>query len=419
MNWRLVLIKLIGGVWLVACATSVPSPTPVTLEPYPVSTVSITAAYPAPTEIVVVTAPPLVTANTNQVYLPVITLGQAQPTVTPVPPTAAPAGPTATPTPLWPEAINSLTASKLGLHALGPSDPYIMELVRRARPRVIKSVGDIGWLSEVKAVSPETVTIGRIPAWEQDHWIETADPRQLAQDIVSKQLEQYRLNPGVDYWEGWNEFVAETPSRMQWFAAFEAERACQMQANGFKAAVGGFSTGVPEFDLMDDFLPALEAAKRCGGIFQLHEYNSPAMDCGVSTGIATIPGAPALNVPAGPLTLRYRYWYESLLKPRGWGDLPLVISETGIDKVNSPCEGQLGGTWRDFGDYWAERGLGEDVRQAYVNTLAWYDAQMRQDAYVIGATIFTAGAVNSDNIWRPYDLHDVMVPLAFYLVSQR
>jgi hypothetical protein len=329
------------------------------------------------------------------------------------------AEPTATPAPLWPEAINSLTASKLGIHALGTGDSYVMEVVRRARPRVIKSVGDLGWLTEVKAVSPETVTIGRIPSWEQDHWIETTDPRQLAQDIVSKQLEQYRLNPGVDYWEGWNEFVAETPSRMQWFAAFEAERACQMQANGFRAAVGGFSTGVPEYALMDDFLPALEAAKRCGGIFHLHEYNAPAMDCGVVTGVPAIPGAPALSIPAGPLTLRYRYWYEGFLKPRGWGDLPLVISEAGIDLVGTPCDNQPRGTWRVYGNYWAGRGLGDDVRQAYVNTLAWYDAQLRQDAYVIGATIFTAGASNPNDGWYDHDIHDVMIPLAFYLTSQQ
>ncbi|MGQ0601698.1 MAG: hypothetical protein ACT4QE_08390, partial [Anaerolineales bacterium] len=58
-----------------------------------------------------------------------------------------------------------------------------------------------------------------------------------------------------------------------------------------------------------DFLPALEAARRCGGIFHLHEYNAPTLACGVSTGQSNIiPGAPALTVPAGPLTLRYRFW---------------------------------------------------------------------------------------------------------------
>lgn len=404
---------------LVACTQTVSQPTSaVTDVPYPIQT-SVEVTSPPNPSTPTASAGTAVPLTAEQVFLPLIGLGALPPTLTPLPPTAAPAAPTAMPTSVWPEAINSLTASKLGIHALGTGDPYIMEVVRRARPRVLKSVGDYGWLSEVKAVSPETVTIGRIFGWEQDHWIETADPRQLAQDIVTKQLEQYRLNPGVDYWEGWNEFVAETPARMQWFAAFEAERACQMQANGFKAAVGGFSTGVPEFDLMDDFLPALEAAKRCGGIFHLHEYSAPTMDCGVVSGIPAIPGAPVLSVPAGPLALRYRVWYEVFLKPRGWGDLPLVISEAGIDKVSTPCDGQPGGTWRDFGGYWAARGLGDDMSRAYVNTLAWYDAQLRQDGYVIGATIFTAGVRDPENSWYAYDIHDVMIPLAFYLTSQR
>lgn len=346
-----------------------------------------------------------------ELHLPLI--AQVIPTPTSPPPTEAPP-----PTPAWPEPRAGLTNSKISLHALGPSDPYIMELVRRAKPRVVKSVGDFGWLAEVKAVSPETVTVGRVSGWENEAWIETVDPGALAEKIVADQLETYRLNPGVDYWEGWNEFVPVTPERMRWFAQVEAARACLMQAHGLRAAVGGFSTGVPEYDLMDDFLPALEAAQRCGGIFQLHEYNAPTLDCGVATGVPNIiAGAPALSVPAGPLTLRYRFWYEGLLKPRGLGDVRLVISEFGIDFINQPCDGREKGTWKTYQDWWVQRGLGQDGPQAYVNQMAWYDAQIRQDVYVIGATVFTAGAVSAGS-WNAHDVHDVIIPLTYYLVSQ-
>ncbi|MGH2523063.1 MAG: hypothetical protein ACRDH2_11220, partial [Anaerolineales bacterium] len=181
--------------------------------------------------------------------------------------------------------------------------------------------------------------------------------------------------------------------------------------------------GVPEYAEMGLFLPALEAAHRCGGLFTLHEYNSPTMACGVSNGVTgIIPGAPGLNVPAGYHTLRYRFWYEGYLKPRGLGDLPLVISEIGIaagpeggacDDPGSPY------SWKGYQDWWVQQGLGPDGPQAYVNTLAWYDAELRKDPYVIGATIFTAGAADPANGWNSFDVHDLLIPLAYYAVEQQ
>jgi hypothetical protein len=349
-------------------------------------------------------------------YLPFVTLAEA----TPEPVAAAPPTPEPEPTLAWPDPVAGLSASKLGLHALNRGEPRLMELVRRVKPRVIKAVGDYGWLAEVKAVSPEIVTIGRI-AQEQPEWINTTNPVVAGQAYVELNLEQYRANPFVDYWEGWNEFVPVDSARMRWFAQFEAARACRMQELGLRAAVGGFSVGVPEYALMGDFLPALEAARRCGGIFHLHEYNAPTFECLVTTGVpGIIPGAPALNVPAGPFSLRYRFWYEGWLKPRGLGDLPLVISELGIDGVSrGACNGPVEIGWKPYRDWWVQQGLAADGDQAHLKALAWYDEQMRRDAYVLGATIFTAGAANPANEWHPFDLRDMLVPLAYYLAGQR
>ena len=77
-----------------------------------------------------------------------------------------------------------------------------MEFVRRAQPAVMKSVDDLGFLAEVKAVSPRTITIGRISIDSQDY---SGNPEEAAQRFVAENLEKYRLNPAVDYWEGWNE----------------------------------------------------------------------------------------------------------------------------------------------------------------------------------------------------------------------
>jgi hypothetical protein len=339
---------------------------------------------------------------------------------TPPPRQPEPFVPLATYPGAWPAARNSLASSKISLHTVGPSEPGIMELVRRGKPRLIKAVGDYGWMHEVKAVSAEIVTLGRI-LLQQENWILARDPVEAADEYVQTNLREYQLNPWVDYWEGWNEFVPINAERMRWFAEFEAARACQMQALGFRAAVGGFSTGVPEYDLMDDFLPALEAAHRCGGLFHLHEYGSPTFNCLVQSNIpGLIPGAPALRVPAGPLTFRYRFWYEGHLKPAGLGDLPLVISELGIDGVlPSPACDDPGGTgWKGYTDWWVARGHGATGPQAYVNWLAWYDSELQHDYYVLGAAVFTTGATDAANGWYPFDLHDVLIPLTHYLTQR-
>jgi hypothetical protein len=323
------------------------------------------------------------------------------------------------PTPIpWPEAVDSPGLSKLSVHVISTSDPYIMEFVRRAKPRLIKSVGDVGWLAEVKQISPQTITVGRLLG-QDENWVETVDPTLAAEAYVTQRLEQYRLNPFVDYWEGWNEFVPVTDGRWRWYAQFEASRACLMQSYGLRAAVGGFAYGNPEYHQMALFLPALEAAHRCGGMFTLHEGVPPSLTaCGApSVGIpGLIPDAPALNVAATPRALRYRFWYEGYLKPRGLGDLPLVISELAV----APDCGIPGGdAWRDYEGYWVSTGVGPTGPQAYLNLLTWYDRQIREDPYVVGATIFTAGATDPGNQWYLWDLHDVMIPLAHYLAGQR
>jgi hypothetical protein len=43
---------------------------------------------------------------------------------------------------------------------------------------------------------------------------------------------------------------------------------------------------------------------------------------------------------------------------------------------------------------------------------------MRQDDYVIGATVFTAGAQDGGP-WNGEDLHDVIIPLAYYETGQK
>jgi hypothetical protein len=394
-------------------AAASPSPAPTRpgdpLTPTPVDK----ALSPTPAEL---PAPPAAVTSTPAVeppapepgyelWLPFIS--SQLPTVTPTP-TATPSPtptPTPFPTPVWPEPLAAPGPSKLGLHVIQNNSPWIMEFISRVRPAVVKAVGDVGWLKEVKKVSPETVTIGRLMATHQNM---SGDPAVAAQAFVAEQLTRYQLNPGVDYWEGWNE--PDPKDQMAWYAAFEAERVRLLAAHGLRAAIGSFSTGVPEFDEFVAFLPAVQAAKQHGGILSLHEYGAPTMDYLVGT---PLPGWPPYP-DRGVLALRYRWWYEELLKPRDLV-IPLVVTEAGIDGMlmSGQRPGPDGMGWTEFSDYWSQIGIG-GWSEGYLRQLSWYDAELRRDDYVIGFTIFTAGAVDG---WLTYEINAILPELALYVAA--
>lgn len=366
------------------------------------------APSPEPSATAVSRATPVLSSTNTpwRLHLPLV---QQDTTETPRPskvpePTDTPR-PSATPTPVlpWPEPLDEPPKSKLGLHVQWNNSPEIMSFARRMKPRVVKAVGDFGFCAELKRESPSTIIVGRI---ETDQSLE-GDPQQAAHAFVSQHLATYQLNPSVDYWEGINE--PGIKGKMDWYAAFEAERARTMAELGFKTAVGSFSAGVPEYEEFEQFLPAIEAAKQHGGILTLHEYDAPTFDRAMGAGL---PGYP--NYPdRGALALRYRWWYEELLKPRDLV-IPLVISEAGVDGLIGNRPGPKGHGWKDFSDYWAQQGLGGNPYLVYIDQLRWYDDQLRQDDYVIGWALFTVGAMNDD--WESYDVTDMLRHIAHYIM---
>jgi hypothetical protein len=313
--------------------------------------------------------------------------------------------PRPTPTLPWPAPLPGPGRSKLGIHVQWNNSPEIMEFIRRMKPSVVKAVGDKGFLAEVKAVSPQTITIARN---DDEQLVAEGDPVAAARAYVAAHLDEYRRHPAVDYWEGYNEPIVGAD--MAWFAAFEAERARAMAEHGLRVAIGSFSTGVPEWDEFIAFLPAVREAQAHGGILALHEYDAPVMDRYV--GVA-LPGRPPAG-HRGCLTLRYRWWYEELLVPEGIA-IPLVVSEAGVDGAVADRPGPAGRGWQDFGTYWRENGLGEDAITVYLQQLAWYDAELQRDDYVLGFAVFTAGAMNDD--WRTYDITGILRHLATYILA--
>lgn len=345
------------------------------------------------------------------------------PSATPIFPSRTPRPPTATPTIAVPTRdpaepyvaiiptlppTDALGPSKLGLHVIRNNDPNIMEFVRRGQPAVIKAVDDLGFLADVKEASPWTVTVGRIEVQGGPHY--ETDPEQSARDFVADQLESYRANPAVDYWEGYNE-PDPNMNNMPWYARFEAERVRVMAQYGLRAAIGGFATGVPEYDEFALFVPAIAVAKEHRGILTLHEYGAPDMTYLYGDPLPGLPTYP----DRGSLTFRYRWFYRDFLEPAGLV-IPLVISEAGIDGIIGNRPGPDGLGWADFQDYWVQQGWGPDGTQSFINQLAWYDVGTRQDGYVIGFTIFTAGGFG---YWKNYDINPILPQLADYVAGQR
>ncbi len=408
------LIPFLLAAVLVACDRT-PAATPA--APLPAAPAEGATGQAVPAKTAGPTAEPGL-PPTAAVFVPLLPSGGSQPTATP-PPTVvpteaptdeAPVAPTATP---YVSNIPDFTPrpelgpSKMGIHVARPNSEAIMEFVRAAHPAVVKGVDDLGFLAEVKAVSPRTVTVGRFSVDPQDY---NGDPEAAAAALVARQLPQMLLNPAVDYWEGWNE-PDPNLDRMDWYARFEAERVRQLAQHGLRAAVGGFSTGVPELNEFELFVPAIEEAQRHGGILTLHEYAAPD--------ITFLYGDPLPGYPTypdrGPLMFRYRWFYRDILEPRGLV-VPLVISEAGIDGILGNRPGPDGLGWQDFQAFWVEQGWGPDGQTAFLNQLQWVDNEARQDPYVIGYALFTAGGARA---WTTYELAPFLPRLAEYIVSQK
>lgn len=422
-------VKMVGLlllVWLAGAActpqTAVSLPTRIPLAAIPTQTPIPPTANPNFVPPTWTPAPTTASSTNGENFTIIGTLAPSPtPSNTPIFPTSTPR-PTRTPTPTptiiaTPTRYQSyipnlppstdLGPSKLGIHIIRANDQRILDFIRIAQPPVIKALDNFGYLDEVKQVSPRTLIVGRIDTVSQNY---SGTPEEAARDFVNEQLDQYLANPAVDYWEGWNE-PDPGLEHMGWYARFEQERVRLLAQYGLKAAVGGFATGVPEMNEFALFLPAIATAKEYQGILSLHEYGAPDMTYLYGS---ALPGYPTYP-DRGALTFRYRWYYKEFLIPNDLV-IPLAITEAGIDGIIGNRPGPDGYGWQDFQGYWVEQGWADNGVQAFINQLAWYDAGVRQDGYVIGFTVFTAGGHGH---WLNYDINDILPQLTAYVVGQQ
>ena len=298
--------------------------------------------------------------------------------------------------------------SKLGVHGIWSN--RILEFTQALADAgvpfgVVKAVDDLGWLKEVKRISPETITVGRLthdhegaglvndPGTDLD-WYASF----LMEPILTKVQKDPSLRQAVDYWELTNEPLgggvpADAYARL---ARLTIKCLDIAEANDLNLAIFGFSAGTPEWvDLLAIVETGVFARAKAGGhILTLHEgvfgddpidkwwnvhfVDSGGNPSGENTGVTAtggwIPGGPVLE-GAGGLCLRYRFLYH-LLAERD-EVVPLFVSE-----------------------FYAGGGYDPANKTDVVARMQWYDGQIGTDDYMLGFAPFTLGPVPD---WKHQD----------------
>jgi hypothetical protein len=281
-------------------------------------------------------------------------------------------------------------------------DPKVLEITAVGQPALIKTIEfDSNFVKGLKDSSPTTLIVSRLGQLDQMNL--DIEPGPLVQAFTEALLPlatESRRMEAILGWEAYNEPVADTADKMKRLADFEAERTRILGENGVRSVVGNFGAGQPPLELWPLFEPALAAIRQYGGFLGLHEYSAPVMQ--FRSGALQFEGEPDQG-DEGWLTLRYRKVYRQFLQPMGYGDIPLLITECGVDGLVQPRPGPAEAEgWLDFIDTWRANGLRDDPPGVYMDQLIWYDENLRQDDYVKGAAIFLAAS--NDSRWNSYDI---------------
>lgn len=276
--------------------------------------------------------------------------------------------------------------SKLSLHIsdwLNPDLTY--DFIERTRPHLIKVFGDAGLddakIREAKTRSPASVFVGRMYFPEQgierdektpvdtvfnyDAFADARNAFNQMRAIIEK------MRGLVTIWEGYNEIPIDTAhpltererQKARNYNSFTVEMARLMHEAGLQYAAYSFSTGNPVhvelWDLLEDGL-------RASDFLALHEYIAPNE---------------VFSEFDFSMCNRYRQFYTRL--PQA-ARKPILITECGAD-------------------YLGQQGFkGKISVPKYLSMMGQYDAELMQDAYVVGATIYCYG-INAPQ-WKTYDI---------------
>lgn len=242
---------------------------------------------------------------------------------------------------------------KTGLHIIsGTSLPL-------GKPRLIKLV-DVSpeYVRQVRGqVGPNCLIVVR---WVENGLLDSAADTWFHRHIA--QMRAMAVGDAMVAFESANEIADSDAPR---YGVWELARLRLMHTAGLRSVLGNWSVGVPDLPVWQMYRPLLGEMR--GGdtpdLVGLHEYWSDYADIGNRWHCGRWTMAPEL---AGK---------------------PIVITECGRDQVEG--HGQAG--WKLSCD-----------GPTYLGDLRCYSRLLDQCAYVVGATVYQAGAI--DPQWKPFDV---------------
>ena len=287
--------------------------------------------------------------------------------------------------------------SKISVHLLSSYSPGASQIIQ-AHPRVIKILGtDNSMLQaarDFKASTPDGKIVCRI--YTPNRWTINDNPAVAGtnfwQTVLSPALFAWSAADRalIDYVEGPNEGDS-TPTwgsaaDTQWYNTFWMHLAPLIANAGFKPLAYSISVGNPPgsqaeiLGSLDRIVPSLRLCQSLGGGWSYHSYSLP-----YSTNLTDEIW----------YSVRYRQYYSYFASSYpDLVNLPLVLTEGGIDGA---------GPWSTRGD-----------TNKFQNWLAWFDSEIRKDAYCLGVTVFQIGNTTD---WNGFNVEPVAPWIANYLLG--
>src|SRR5688572_3572014 len=287
--------------------------------------------------------------------------------------------------------------SKISVHLLISYSPGAAQIIQ-AHPRVIKILGTDGGMIQAardfKASTPEGKVVCRI--YTPLRWSVTDNPAAAGTNFWQTVLAPALVNLSaadkalIDYVEGPNEGDS-TPTwasaaDTQWYNTFWTHLAPLIANAGFRPLAYSISVGNPPGSQaeiqasLDRIVPSLRLCQSLGGGWSYHSYSLP-----YSTNLTDEIW----------YSVRYRQYYSYFAsRYPDLVNLPLVLTEGGIDGA---------GPWSTRGD-----------TNRFQNWLAWFDSEIRKDAYCLGVTLFQIGDTGG---WNHFNVEAVAPWIANHLLG--
>ena len=164
--------------------------------------------------------------------------------------------------------------SKVGIHSVGDKrsgyGPFLRTIQAAGRQlSLVKCRDNFGAIDEALALWPEIVTIGAMTEWDDAGY--SVD---IAYDRI---IEAAALNPGIKYWEYFNERNGDWAQQADLYIALMP----RLRDAGLRLCVFNCASGTPQYPAIDDegYREIKRVCKlvKAGGydaILGLHEYES-------------------------------------------------------------------------------------------------------------------------------------------------